>query len=243
MKVKCERCGNEFVYEKQEGVCNQCQYYMRTPIPAPKTERALRKAERPSRKRILTKAPGNQSVICVLLGILVIVVPFILYTKTEADVETLKEQKYVGQIQPDVYEIGEEVPLLDHMVKITAVEEMTQWQENIPAGFALVAINYEFDEALEDEKARELNVCLKIPDGEYVSPLFSSFLCDEIAVEYSEFHDEYGSVDVMDGETGTLMYLLPQDVDFASLVIYHMPWENRMNLLKSAVRVELEWEK
>jgi len=62
-------------------------------------------------------------------------------------------------------------------------------------------------------------------------------------VEYSEFHDEYGSVDVMDGETGTLMYLVPQDVDFASLVIYHMPLENRMNLLKSAVKVELEWEK
>lgn len=243
MKVKCERCGNEFVYEKQEGVCNRCQYYMRTPIPAMKIERSLRKAEESSQKKILTKAPRKQSVICALLGILVIAVPFILYTKTKADVAALQEQKYVGQIQPDTYEMGEEVPLLDCMVKITAVEKMTQWQENVPEGFSIVAINYEFDEALEDEKARELNVRLKIPDGEYVSPLLSSFLCDEIAVDYSEFHDEYGSVDSMDGETGTLMYLVPQNVDFASLVIYHMPRESRMNLLKSAVEVELEWEK
>lgn len=233
MKVICERCGQIFSYEKQNGVCDKCNFYMQKPIPAPEQESAVQKKLHISKFHMIA---------CVILLILIIVAPCVTVFLTQKEVEYRKQLKEVGSIESLIFQMNEDIQINETALRITECRIVEEWQEFAPEGFYIVSVTYD-TENMEWSFGFDTEVYMKLPSNEYIEPVHEYRLAEEVGCDMESFSDIYGVTTEMQEATGKFMFLVPDTVEQAKLAVYYIPstGDNKTSILEAVYEVELDW--
>ena len=231
MKVKCPRCGKVFSYEERNGICDQCNFYMSKPIPAPETQ--LQKD---------WKFMKIQKIGCAILIGLMILVPLIAIPNTNKLINQRLQERKIGVLQPQTADMQETVKIGEEKIQITTCAQMDEWQKYAPEGFSIVLVTYQAQDLPDSSFSYDTSVYIELPSGEYIEPVNSYRLAEEIGEARECLVESCHIVDGVNEKSGSFAFLVPVDTKQAMLALYYRPEKSGTRVLETIYQIAINWE-
>ncbi len=227
MKIKCEKCGRLFDYEKNEGVCDNCgRYHSRinqdNPYNTYQTEKhdhILHDAAKYD-SNLDNNKTRKERFISVILIVCMIVVAIYYVGSTTLKKQKVAEQKQIGLLEPTVMDMKEPISLHCGTLKLTGCSYFHKWDSVLPAGYRLLSLTYEMNWTEDAYCPYKPDVFLCLDQTYYLQPLNEYSLAEEVGLDYEQLQQEYLVGDCLDEEQGRLIYLVPDGFDQIRFLLY-----------------------
>lgn len=253
MKIKCEKCGANFDYDKYNGVCNKCGRYHSRYTTREALMRELEsdahhdndKQQAESAQIVRTGNRGGLAaaikknllsyILSAVAICLMIVVAMFYAGKVRIYKQIVQSNKEIGLLQPIDVAIGDFIPMECGAVSVSGCGYFHEWDDKLPAGYRLFAVYYQIERADSYYSAYDPDMYLYINDSFYLEALNEYRLAEEIDMDYEALQDTYQITNDLRRNEGTILFLVPAGVTSAKIVIYSYQKEGSRQIVPDRI--------
>lgn len=152
--------------------------------------------------------------------------------------------KYVGENSIGIREqepasLHENIIVDGGSVYLADCKIMNEWDDKIPEGCSIIFVPF----TSEGNVMYHTTLYLKFDTGEYVAPLDAGYLDDMIGKSYEEISDTYDVKESLFWSSGNMVFLVPDNVSEATLVLYSMKESSSITSTVDRIyQIPVKWE-
>lgn len=232
MLVWCPKCGTSYDIEKRGSICPGCGYDRN------EFGRDISDKKKKKRKEFW-KFTKEQKIGCGIILCLMILLTAIMFIAKTHIINKNKEINSVGILEQQSASLREKILVDGGSVYLSDCKIMNDWDDKIPEGCSIIFVPF----TSEGDVMYHTTLYLKFDTGEYVAPLEVGYLEERLGISYEEINDTYDVKESLFWSSGNMVFLVPDDVSEATLVLYSMKQvSNTQSTVDKIYQIPVKWE-